>query len=326
VTIANNGKEAVELAETTVFDAILMDIQMPEMDGYSATNAIRNKLKLHDLPVIAMTAHAMAGDKEKCINAGMNDYISKPIDSDLLYSKLIKFGAQNKNDSIDPKKIKTEKRQAKKALPINLPDFMPGIDIKSGISRFRGDTEIYIKLLADFINNYKNSIEKISTMIEGNRIKDVLNYLHGIKGIAGNLSLSALYKLSAELEIDIEKNAKADRTMLNNYEGAFLEASNTLNKIYELLNNSSAKQKNNFDSEFDPEDISEKINRLYEKILENDIEALDIFNVVKNLIQKRIPDDEIMILDKAINNFDFDEAKIVLFRIAEVFNITLKEM
>ena len=203
---------------------------------------------------------------------------------------------------------------------------MPGIDIKSGISRFRGDTEIYIKLLADFINNYKNSIEKISTMIEGNRIKDVLNYLHGIKGIAGNLSLSALYKLSAELEIDIEKNAKADRTMLNNYEGAFLEASNTLNKIYELLNNSSAKQKNNFDSEFDPEDISEKINRLYGKILENDIEALDIFNVVKNLIQKRIPDDEIMILDKAINNFDFDEAKIVLFRIAEVFNITLKGM
>ncbi|MCK5096833.1 MAG: response regulator, partial [Desulfobacteraceae bacterium] len=131
VTIASTGLEAVQLLETTRFDLVLMDIQMPEMDGYSATGEIRNKLKLKDLPIIAMTAHAMAGDKEKCIKAGMDDYISKPIDPDFLYSKLIEFSPPDMSDPMADPPVHKKEAPSKKAsnnlsnnLPNNFPDYL----------------------------------------------------------------------------------------------------------------------------------------------------------------------------------------------------------
>ncbi|MBW2467360.1 MAG: response regulator, partial [Deltaproteobacteria bacterium] len=91
VEIANNGREAVDKVRTDTFDGVLMDIQMPEMDGFEATIAIRNMADKKNLPIIAMTAHAMVGDREKSIAAGMNDHITKPIEPDELYSALLKW-------------------------------------------------------------------------------------------------------------------------------------------------------------------------------------------------------------------------------------------
>ena len=90
VEIANNGKEALEILDKNSFDAVLMDIQMPEMDGYQATEKIRSELRLPDLPIIAMTAHTMPEEIEKCLATGMNDHISKPINSERLFSVLFK--------------------------------------------------------------------------------------------------------------------------------------------------------------------------------------------------------------------------------------------
>jgi hypothetical protein len=91
VEVAENGLVAINKLEKSNFDLILMDIQMPEMDGYDATHYIREKLisPKRDIPIIAMTAHALAGEAEKCLNAGMDDYISKPFDSKVLYYKIV---------------------------------------------------------------------------------------------------------------------------------------------------------------------------------------------------------------------------------------------
>ena len=89
VTTANNGLEAVHMAHNTPFDVILMDIQMPEMDGFEATKRIRENSNLAHIPIIAMTAHAMSGDAEKSLAAGMQDHVTKPIDPDVLYSTLL---------------------------------------------------------------------------------------------------------------------------------------------------------------------------------------------------------------------------------------------
>jgi CheY-like chemotaxis protein len=91
VEIANNGKEAVEMVKKSVFDAVLMDVQMPEMDGYEATQKIRMESQFKSLPIIAMTAHAMKGDKEKCLAAGMDGYIPKPINQEILFKTLSKM-------------------------------------------------------------------------------------------------------------------------------------------------------------------------------------------------------------------------------------------
>jgi two-component system, sensor histidine kinase and response regulator len=327
ITIASTGLKAIQFLEKQEFDLVLMDIQMPEMDGYNATGEIRNKLKLHDLPIIAMTAHAMTGDKEKCISAGMNDYISKPIDSDMLYSKLIHFGVSNKKTSNNNKKTNKQiKEKPSNIMTGNIPDSLPGINIKEGVSRFMGDLEIYIKLLKEFINDYQDSAEKINDMLGTTKFDAVLNYLHTVKGIAGNLSVSKVYELSAALEIFIEKNSKADMNLLKDFEGAFFEATDSFNKINDFYTDTEVTTNNNCDTEFVQEDILERLKLLHDRILENDLEAIDMFGTLKDMIQKKVAKDEIMLLDKAINNFDFDGAEIVLFRIANVFKITLKGM
>jgi CheY-like chemotaxis protein len=91
VAIATNGEEAVGAVKKKDFEAVLMDVQMPVMDGYQATREIRKDERLKGLPIIAMTAHAMTGDREKCLKAGMNDYVSKPIDPDELFFTLVKW-------------------------------------------------------------------------------------------------------------------------------------------------------------------------------------------------------------------------------------------
>ena len=100
VRIANNGKEAVEMVRAGNFDVVLMDIQMPVMGGFEATQEIRRDERFKDLPIIAMTAHAMAGDREKSIEAGMNDHVTKPIDPDQLISALVKWIKPGKRETI----------------------------------------------------------------------------------------------------------------------------------------------------------------------------------------------------------------------------------
>jgi len=91
VGIANNGEEAVQRVKAETYDAVLMDIQMPVMGGFEATQEIRKDSRFKDLPIIAMTAHAMAGDREKSLAAGMNDHVTKPIDPDELFSALVRW-------------------------------------------------------------------------------------------------------------------------------------------------------------------------------------------------------------------------------------------
>ena len=99
--IGENGIEAIRALQQSDYSIVLMDIQMPEMDGYTATRVIRNEMKL-DVPIIAMTAHAMVGEKEKCIQLGMNDYVSKPIKETVLYN-IIARNAQHIREPHSPK-------------------------------------------------------------------------------------------------------------------------------------------------------------------------------------------------------------------------------
>ena len=106
VTVANNGQEGVDAARKNEYDIILMDIQMPVMDGYTATHAIRNlKSEIRNLPILAMTAHAMAGDEQKSLDAGMNGHVTKPINPDQLFAALQKWIKPVAERAVDPKKF-----------------------------------------------------------------------------------------------------------------------------------------------------------------------------------------------------------------------------
>jgi CheY-like chemotaxis protein len=204
VDLANDGKEAVELAEKHKYDVILMDIQMPIMDGFAATNQIRNsKSETRNVPIVAMTAHAMAGDREKSIAAGMVDHVTKPIDSAELYRILLKWikpvdKGRRKGNSRRKKKVKISARP--------MPSSLPGIDLANGLSRVGGNENLYRSLLKDFYKNYSDATGKIKESLAKEDKELGVRLAHTVKGVAGNLGARNLQAACADLEAAIKKN------------------------------------------------------------------------------------------------------------------------
>ncbi|MBF0381270.1 MAG: response regulator, partial [Magnetococcales bacterium] len=208
VEIANNGLEAVVKATKNHFDAVLMDIQMPEMDGYQATRLIRKNSRCKKLPIIAMTAHALSGDRDNSLAAGMNDHITKPVDKKQLFSVLTNWISQ-KELTAKPLQQVSSNCNVKIA---TLPKDLPGIDVAGAMVRLNGNQKLFRTLLLEFKNSYANSTQKISSALKGKRKDDLKSarlLVHSIKGMAGNLSANSLFIAAQELERGI-KNRKME--------------------------------------------------------------------------------------------------------------------
>jgi two-component system, sensor histidine kinase and response regulator len=202
VTIANNGKEAVELAKHIDFDAILMDIQMPEMNGYEATQTIcRNTLKVQP-PIIAMTANAMSGDREKCLAAGMSDHVAKPIEPKILFETLVKWIREGKRNPVLVTIPAKENSPEKTVLPHDL----DGIDIKIGLRRTGENRALYIELLKDFVTDHGNDNQIISQALLENNIEIALRTAHTLKGVAGGIGALAIYESAQKVETVIKED------------------------------------------------------------------------------------------------------------------------
>ncbi|MBF0382972.1 MAG: response regulator [Magnetococcales bacterium] len=197
VIVAENGQVGVQKVQSETFDAVLMDLQMPVMDGYTAAGKIRKDPANADLPIIAMTANAMAGDREKCLAAGMNDHVAKPIDPKEMFGALLRW--------IKPDVREIPKELAAKAKNIGLQDGeslpdLPGIDTKNGLLRVGGLVGSYLKLLAKFVTNQGLVIQDIQHAIANNN-QEVANRLaHTLKGVSGTIGAVALQESAGKLE------------------------------------------------------------------------------------------------------------------------------
>ncbi|MBE9545439.1 MAG: response regulator, partial [Proteobacteria bacterium] len=226
VTLANDGQEAVDAVQQNKFDAVLMDIQMPVMDGYTATREIRNlKSEIRNVPVIAMTAHAMTGDREKSIQAGMNDHVAKPIDPEALFTTLLKWiqrPADRENDQLpETETSKSSKVEDSDRSPLpfqadgndDLPPSLAGFDLAAGLKRLQGNRRLYRKLLLDFANGYREASENIHHALIANDINQVHSLVHNIKGLAGNLSATDLQNAAAEMDSSVKKALSGEKLM-----------------------------------------------------------------------------------------------------------------
>lgn len=205
IDIANNGQEAVDAVAKITYDAVLMDIQMPVMGGYAATRLIRDNQKNSTLPIIAMTAHAMQGAKNDCLAAGMNDYISKPIDPELLFTVLGRWIQPKAVASPPPTTTKAPQPVATPKVEIQFPATLPGVDVQSGLQRLNDNKKLYKDLLVAFAKDYATIVIDIKMALDNNDFEKAKKLAHTIKGIAGNLSADDIYHAARKLELGISQ-------------------------------------------------------------------------------------------------------------------------
>ena len=194
IETVRGGRQAVDrLAAGVTFDAVLMDIQMPEMDGYQATEAIRTQLGLGDLPIIAMTAHALEEERRQCLEAGMNDHISKPVDPDQLVERLRHWIDQ-------PRSAPKPAPQGTASTEIMFMEDQPGIDVPAALARLGGNRKLLARLLAEFGKTQASAVTAIRSALGHGAVEEATRHAHTLKGVAGNLSADRLAAAAAAVE------------------------------------------------------------------------------------------------------------------------------
>ena len=209
VKVANNGREAVEILsngpQPPPFDVVLMDLQMPEMDGYQATAKLRADARFATLPIIAMTAHATMEEKQRCLAAGMNDHISKPIDPDNLFETVGRF-YRTASPTIPPVTVESKRPEGRAPLADGLPS-IAGLDTKDGLTRVAGNQKLYLKLLRQFVEQQGPALGQITEALAKGDIALAERLAHTLKGVAGNIGAKSVQFAAGALEKHIRSKA-----------------------------------------------------------------------------------------------------------------------
>ncbi|MCG3194692.1 MAG: Sensor histidine kinase RcsC [Thermoanaerobaculia bacterium] len=212
VVEAASGYEAVEAAGRDRFAAVLMDIQMPRMDGYEATRRIRLLARNQDVPIIAMTAHALSGYREKCLAAGMNDYVTKPVSPEGLLRTLAKWVSSV--GPADPGSAAAPSIQVARpdAAGEGLSDAeletssLPGVNIMEGLARLEGNRRLYFRMLRMMVGREEGTPERIRVALTEGRREDAARHAHTLKGVAASLSMPGVLEAAAAVERFVTRN------------------------------------------------------------------------------------------------------------------------
>jgi CheY-like chemotaxis protein len=201
VDIAVDGKSAIQAVEKNCYDAVLMDIQMPGMDGYTATQIIRSAPNHRDLPIIAMTAHVTSAEKERCLKAGMNDHVAKPIEPETVYRTLRKWILRT--PAMMPPPSKTPQTTPAAATPrAEEPGFppLPGISVSSGLRRVNNNRQLFKRILLQFYQRHAAVADEIAAALQAGQTEKAREIAHTVKGVAGNIGADGLFYAALELE------------------------------------------------------------------------------------------------------------------------------
>ena len=202
VEVAGNGREAVEKVRRQHFDLVLMDIQMPEMSGLEAARAIRQDTTIARMPIIALTAHALHGDREKSLAAGIDDHLTKPIEPQEFYGTLAKW--------LELPMGRTGLQGPVNRAQETVPE-MPGIDVASGLVHVAGNRTLYLHLLREFLRSQKDAPEELGGLLQAGDREGIQSKAHSLKGVAANLGMGSVREAAAELEA-AAANSNQERT------------------------------------------------------------------------------------------------------------------
>jgi CheY-like chemotaxis protein/HPt (histidine-containing phosphotransfer) domain-containing protein len=292
--LATHGQEALDiLAEDGDFDGVLMDCQMPVMDGYTATRQIRQQPRFNTLPVIAMTANAMDGDRERALECGMNDHISKPLNVETMFATLAKW-------------IKPRAAQASlnAGFADGLPEQLEGIDLAAGLATCMGRRDLYLRLLCKFRDTQTGFIEQFHAARIDPDAGAAERLAHSLRGTAGNIGARSVAQACALLEQACHEGEPA--TVL---QGLAMQVEYCLQPILVALADLKADKSAGAGDELQNDSaINEQLNRLVGLLDEGDTAALDALAGLRNMRLDRALEERLALVAVQVERFDFDRA------------------
>jgi polar amino acid transport system substrate-binding protein len=314
VNTVSNGQEAIDAISQHSYDLVLMDLQMPEMDGYEATRRIRADAKYDNLPLIAMTAHAMAEERAQCLKAGMNEHVPKPIDPAHLYKVL----SQWLKPAITPPPQQSTRRSQLE--DIELPANLPGIDLHWGLERIGGNKQLYLNLLSEFVTNHGQDMAKLEACLQQSDIDDARRILHTLEGVSGNIGAQSLQQAAKELHSDLMKeNASQISTLPDPFSQAFAQLFNGLRSYLAEL----AIPLDSMPSDVTPKaaqtdiEIDKLITSLDSLLAAGNPDAKSLFQTLHQLLNQEDTAEITERLATQISDYDFDLARDTLTTLSE---------
>jgi len=320
IDLAENGEVAVRMAGQHKYDLVLMDMQMPVMDGVTATRAIRANPQLHSLPIIAMTANVMATDREKCIEAGMNDHVTKPIDPQELFAALLRW--------IKPREASSSAKQVAAAatIPPAQPQAsasgalqIPGVDTKSALKRTGGNRLRYESLLRKFAQPSAGGVQEIRAALAAGDTATAARAAHSLKGAAANLGAAALAEVAARAETAITTGQGIDDAL----QSLALSFDTVAAAIRAALPAEQAAASSTATSA-DPATVAEPLARLNKLLKNDDGDAADFILEARPNLSRVLTEAEINTLSGLVGNFDFAAALNSLSGIAARLSLKLE--
>ena len=323
VTLAKNGCEAVLMVkEKAAFDIIFMDIQMPELDGFEATEQIKRSEKGKNVPIVAMTAHAMAGDRERCLISGMDDHIAKPLSFHTLKQLISKLCTKGHQQSEDIDVLHSKKEEL----------LLPSINMQKGLGNLLNDKELYLSLLKRFYQSNQGTIEKIDHAVERQEWDVVRHICHTLKGTAGTLGAVLVYeaaetidKNSAVSEKDIARLKDALERVLKGLEKLsgnevveqegtdFFVEKQQEGMTQKFISDNVSQQiniKNDGDTALSHEHLIEKVRELVEKLEHGDLTVMRDIAIIEPYLSAF--SSVLSRIKRAMSLYNYSEAQILL--------------
>lgn len=299
IDIAINGEIAVEKVFANQYDAVLMDLQMPVLDGYEASKEIRKKG--FSLPIIALSADAMHGTRDRAIQAGMNDYITKPINVDELFttlSKWIKISKKDKTQENGEENINSLKNKLK------------SFNVDEAFYRVSKNTALYVNLLKKFAEDNKDLIQNLRKWNSEGKLIELKNKLHSFRGVAGNLGQNKIFNFVSKFEQELSESQEFNNDKIDNLE-ILLKTS-----IYEIesLNLFSEKSEKK-ERVYSEEELFVKLNKIKSYLDNYEAKALDEIEELYGTLDSTDMAEDLTLLKNYVKKYDFENGSLILNKI-----------
>jgi signal transduction histidine kinase/DNA-binding response OmpR family regulator/HPt (histidine-containing phosphotransfer) domain-containing protein len=320
IDLAENGEVAVQKVGEKEYDIVLMDMQMPVMDGITATKAIRSDPRLCTLPIVAMTANVMVADRENCIEAGMNDHVAKPIDPDELFAVLLRWIKPRGGDSPAISDATSTPNLPTTAMsPDSKPLEIAGIDTESALKRTGGNRKRYESLLRKFAQPSAGGIEEIRAALAAGDIPTAVRAAHSLKGAGANLGATSLAEIAAKVEYALSTGNEVEQILTE----LALCFDVVVRAIRSALPDKQVAQEDAVGAE-DPMTVVRPLTRLKTLLKNDDGEASDFIIEARPGLSKVLTEAEVTTLADLVSNFDFEAALNSLSRIAARLSLKLE--